>query len=91
MAGSSDGKTAVDIEMLIGVDYYWDLTIGHIRTGDSGPVAIQSKLGWVMLGPTPTGVRDRCSTSLMTVHNCDVTTKNSQIIILIIFFNGFGN
>ena len=79
MADSSDGKSAVDIELLIGADYYWDSTTGHTRRGDSEPVAIQAKLGWVLSGPAPTGVRDHCSTSLMTVHNCDVTTQSWPI------------
>ena len=30
-------------------------------------------------GPALTGVRDHCSTSLMTVHNCDVTTQSWPI------------
>lgn len=79
MADSSDGKTAVDIEMLIGADYHWDLTIGHTRRGDSGPVAIHTKLGWVLSGPAPTVAKDHCSTNLMTVHNADVTTQTSSI------------
>ena len=79
MADSSDGKTAVDIEMLIGADYYWDLTTGHTRRGDSGPVAIHTKLGWVLSGPAPTMARDHCSTNLMTMHSSDVTTQSSSI------------
>ena len=45
IADSSDGKTAVDIKMLIGADYYWDLTTDHICRGESGPIVIQTKLG----------------------------------------------
>ena len=48
MADSSDGETAVDAEMLIGADYYWAITTGHTRRGDSGSVAIQTKLGWIL-------------------------------------------
>ena len=29
MADSLSGKTAEDIELLIGADYYWDLATGH--------------------------------------------------------------
>ena len=51
MADSLCGKTAVDIELLTGADYYWDLATGHIRGGESdGPVAICTKLGWVLSG-----------------------------------------
>ena len=79
MADSLDGKMAVDVELLIGADYYWDLTTGHICRGDSGPVAIHTKLGWVLSGPAPTAARDHCSTNLLTVHSSDVTSQNSSI------------
>ena len=79
MADSSDGKTAVDIELLIGADYYWDLATGHTRRGESGPVAICTKLGWVLSGPAPAVLRDQFSTNLMTVHSSDVTTQSPSI------------
>ena len=91
MADSSDGKTAVDVELLIGADYYWDLTTGHTRRGDSGPVAIHTKLGWVLSGPAPTVARDHCSTNLLTMHNSDVITQSSSIGISITFFSHFRN
>ena len=36
---------------VVGSDYYWDLTTGEIHRGESGPVAINMKLGWVFAGP----------------------------------------
>ena len=50
MAKSLDAKMAVDNEMLIWADYYWDLTTGLTSKGDSGLVAIQIKLRWVLSG-----------------------------------------
>ena len=82
MASSLDGKMAVDIEMLIGADYYWDLTTGCTIKGDSGLVAIQIKLGWVLSGPTQTVVSDHCPISLMTGHNTDIATQISPISYL---------
>ena len=79
MANSLDGKIAVDIEVLIRADYYWDLTTGPKSKGDSGLVAIQAKLGRVLSGPTQTVVRDHCSTGLMTGHDIDIATQNSPI------------
>ena len=79
MANSLDGKMAVDIEMLIWADYYWDLTTGPTSKGDSGLVAIEIKLRWVLSGPIQTVVRDHCPTSLMTGHNTDIATQNSPI------------
>ena len=79
MANSLNGKMVVDIEMLIRADYYWDLTTGPTSKGDSGLVAIQTKLGWVLSSPTQTVVRYHCPTGLMTGHNTDITTQNYPI------------
>ena len=38
--------------MLIGADYYRNFFTGEIRKGRSpGPVALNTKLGWVLSGP----------------------------------------
>ena len=41
----------VEIDILIGPDYYWSLVTGRIQQGQSGPVAIETKVGWVLSGP----------------------------------------
>jgi hypothetical protein len=45
-------NTNIDIDMLIGSDYYFDLVSGEIERGDGGPVAINSAFGWLVCGPT---------------------------------------
>lgn len=39
------------IDILIGADYYWSLIEDHIIRTKKGPVAIKSKLGYVISGP----------------------------------------
>ena len=39
------------IDVLIGSDYYWQIVIGEMQKGESGPVAVSSKLGWLLSGP----------------------------------------
>ena len=39
------------IRMLIGSDFYWQLTTREIIRGQTGPIAINTKLGWVLSGP----------------------------------------
>ena len=41
----------MEANILIGSDYYWELTTSRTRRGKSGPVAIYRKLGWVLSGP----------------------------------------
>ena len=40
----------LDVGILIGGDHYWSLTTGQIRRREAGPVAIETKLGWVLSG-----------------------------------------
>ena len=39
------------IELLIGSDYYWLFVTGETRRGEEGPMAVDSKLGWLLSGP----------------------------------------
>ena len=41
-----------NVDILIGADFYWRFVTGHILQGKkSGPVAMETKLGWVLSGP----------------------------------------
>jgi hypothetical protein len=44
-----DRNEAIDV--LIGSDYYWQIVIAEMQKGESGPVAVSSKLGWLLSGP----------------------------------------
>ena len=46
LADHSDGSP-IEVDLLIGSDYYWQLTTGEVRRGNDGPVAVGTKLGWV--------------------------------------------
>ena len=46
---SIDSKVRIDI--LIGADFYYNLVIGEVLKSSSGPIAISSKLGWLLSGP----------------------------------------
>ena len=39
------------IDLLIGLDYYWNFVTGEMKRGEEGPIAINSKLGWLLSGP----------------------------------------
>ncbi|CAM1310776.1 Uncharacterised protein g5510 [Pycnogonum litorale] len=44
-----DNDLSVDI--LLGSDFYWNIVTGQVKKGKDGPVAINTKLGWVLSGP----------------------------------------
>jgi hypothetical protein len=59
---SENGHDEIDI--LIGSDYYYDVVIGEVVRGESGPVAVSSKFGWVVSGPSKDTGRNRNATTL---------------------------
>ena len=50
-ADNFDSDSDKDIGILVGANYYYDFVTGDIIKGSSGPVAIASKLGWLLSGP----------------------------------------
>ena len=55
-------KTPIDV--LIGSDCYRTIIAGQTIMGDQGPVAIDSKLGWLLSGPLD------CLKRTMSTHSC---------------------
>ena len=49
--GGGTGK----VDVLLGSDFYWDIFSGAVKRGDSGPIALQSKFGWVLSGKFENG------------------------------------
>ena len=49
---SLTGNGLGQIDILMGSDYYCDVVIGEIVRGESGLVAVSSKFGWVVSGPS---------------------------------------
>ena len=52
LADEAHSTERLDVDILIGSDLYWELVTGRVIRGDSGPVAIETKAGWVLSGPT---------------------------------------
>ena len=38
-------------DILIGCDYYWEFVLDETVRGEHGPVAVRTRLGWVLSGP----------------------------------------
>ena len=68
LADFSDGTSSLEVDILIGSDYYWSLVTGEVCRGNSGPIAIHTKLGWVLSGPIPLRESEQSSVNLITTH-----------------------
>ena len=76
-----------EIGILIGADHYHDIVLGEVIKGSSGPVAIRSKLGWLLSGPTVsqnekvTACSNVISTPVLDIlpSKDEVTNENQEI------------
>lgn len=48
--GGQETETTV-VDVLIGADYYWSLVSGRVCRGSTGPIALETKVGWILSGP----------------------------------------
>lgn len=51
LADSNPTNSSLKIDVLIGSDFYWDFMTNEVKKGKEGPVAVSSKLGYVLNGP----------------------------------------
>ena len=67
LADWADQGSQLEVDILIGSDYYWDFVTGPVSKSTCGPTAIHTKLGWVLSGPiTAMSGSNLCSTILVT-------------------------
>ena len=48
LAGYSNGQDPLQVDILIGADYYWELVTGRTSRCEDGPVAVDTRHGWVL-------------------------------------------
>ena len=78
LADYPDGQAYLQIDALIGADYYWGLVTGRTSRCEDGPVALQTRLGWVLSGPIPETKFSKNSASLLTTHTLHVGMAVSE-------------
>ena len=59
----------LDIDVLIGCDQYWKLVTGQVIHRGYGPVAVNTRLGWVLSGPVNEGVCPDSAINFITTHS----------------------
>lgn len=68
LADFSSSGVSMPVDILIGADYYWQLVTGTISRGPDGPIALHTKLGWVLSGPSSYNKADPCSMNLCVTY-----------------------
>lgn len=62
----------LEVDMLIGLDYYWEFVTGELIRGTERPVAVETTIGWVLLGPIKVTGHHEAMVSLTTIHTLPV-------------------
>ena len=68
------------VDILIGTDHYYDIVIGETIRGSAGPVAVSSKLGWLLSCPVSFSAEND-DKSCRTIN--DVVNTNLVLDILL--------
>ena len=75
LADPIDEDNESHIDILIGSDFYWHMVSGDTTRGETGPVAVRSKFGWLLSGPADGYVSDEGKiTSNVVIARVKVTT-----------------
>ena len=72
-----DGKD-LEIDLLIGSDHYWKVVTGRIVRGDNGPTAIETRLGWVLSGPSE-DPREQTAINFVSAHSSHICSLQPHV------------
>ena len=84
---SPSGQSPMQIDLLIGSDYIWNFfvdakTIQGEESGQGGPVAVSTTVGWVLSGPVKNLPYERLlSVQFSSTHVLRVDTSNNELKI----------
>ena len=73
-----------EIDVLIGVDFYWEFVTGEMVRGVEGPIAINTTLGWMLSGPADlTGPQGGTIVNFITTHTLrvDDARRHYEIVL----------
>ena len=74
---NQEGNEAMEVDFLIGCDYYWRFTTGERRRADDGPVALYTKFGWVLSGMLSAEEERPSAHNLITTHVLRIDARPS--------------
>ena len=75
----SQGDGDVNVDILVGLDQYWNLVTGEVVHCLNGPTAVYTRLGWVLSGPVQGSPPGTSSVNLVTTHSLRVDAYQQQM------------
>ena len=85
LADYSRGDEDLEVDIMIGADYYWSIVQNHVVRGEShGPVAVRTRLGYVLSGPINIAGALQSSSSVNMSHvmktECQVVEEDFKSV-----------
>lgn len=74
LADVNTSDEELEVDLLVGSDQFWNLVTGAVRRGDSGPNAMNTKVGWVLSGPV-NNTPSKSSVNLVNTHVLKCATQ----------------
>ena len=71
-------ESDVDVDMLIGADYFWSIVTRVVRRDEEGPVAMETKLGWVLFDIVSKNCYDSVSLINGATHCMEVLSVSEE-------------
>ena len=78
LAESADHDPLNDVDLLLGADYHWELATSRVEREVDGPIAVETKLGWVFSGPAPMA-SDISTHELLAVHTLTMNAQDKNL------------
>ena len=82
LSDKTDGNDKLAVDVLIGANFYWDYVMHEVIDGLKGPVAIKTRVGWVLSGSMPDGSEQAvsmCAQNLSTVMHLGVDSMERRM------------
>ena len=74
---ADENENNVEVDVLIGADYYWHFLTSAVKRGESGPTALQTKVSRVLSGPVQGGsALNSTQVNFTNIHALRVDTHN---------------
>ena len=67
-------RVGMTIDLLIGADHYWSMVSGKVRRGETGPIALDTRVGWVLSGPIENNATEQSIVGFINTHALQVHT-----------------
>ena len=79
LADPGEHSGELNIDILVGSDHYWDVVTGRVIRGPDGPVATDTRFGWVLSGPIQGTFQDTTTLTVVSTGSTHLLRIGAQV------------